>query len=210
MLIYVFHIVPASRGRFGFSGYGLNMNRINERQESNASSAAPVQEDLWKRVLKEFISLLLKCAVVAVLLLILFGYVFGTTRNLSMNMEPWFQDGDLIFFYRITQSYAADDVIVIHYQDQKYLERVAAVAGDTVDIGESGLAINGSLVQEHRGYGETTQFTEGVTFPLTVPEGKVFVLGDNREHATDSRIFGCIETKDIEGKVIGVFRRRNF
>ena len=90
------------------------------------------------------------------------------------------------------------------------LERVVAVAGDTVDITADGLMINGAIVQEPHAAGETTQFAEGVTFPLTVPQGQVFVLGDNREHATDSRIFGCIDIADIDGRVMGLFRRRNF
>ena len=162
------------------------------------------------RLIRELTALLLKCAVVAVLLVILLGYVFGLMRNLSLNMQPAFQDGDLVLYYRIVQSYAADEVVVIHHQDQAMLERVVAVAGDTVDITADGLMINGSVVQEPHASGETTQFTEGVTFPLTVPQGQVFVLGDNREHATDSRIFGCIDIADIDGRVMGLFRRRNF
>lgn len=159
---------------------------------------------------RELLALLLKFAVCAVLLVILFGYVFGLTRNLSLNMQPAFQDGDLVLFYRIVQKYPSGEVVVIHYEDRTLLARVAAVAGDTVDITEDGLMINGSAVQEPGILGETTLFKEGVTFPLTVPPGKVFVLGDNREQATDSRIFGCIDTKAIDGRVIGLFRRRNF
>ena len=58
-------------------------------------------------------------------------------------------------------------------------------------------------------YSETTQFKDGPTFPLTVEEDTVFVLGDNRKYANDSRIIGLINDKDIKGKVMGVIRRRN-
>ena len=159
---------------------------------------------------RELMALFLKFSVCAVLLLILFGYVFGLTRNLSLNMQPAFQDGDLVLYYRIVQKYPAGEVVVIHYEDRTLMARVAAVAGDTVDITDDGLMINGSVVQETGIIGETTLFKEGVTFPLTVPDGRVFVLGDNREQATDSRIFGCIDIKAIDGRVIGLFRRRNF
>ena len=158
----------------------------------------------------ELVSLLLKIVIGGLIIFVLMTYLFGVTRNLSLNMQPAFQDGDLVFFYRIDHRYAAGDVIVVKYQERQYLERVVAVAGDTVDITEDGLVINGSVVQELYKRGETTMFEEGVTFPLTVPQGKIFVLGDNREYAVDSRIFGCVNIEDVSGKVMGLFRRRNF
>lgn len=158
----------------------------------------------------EFSRLLLKLIVVGIILLILFGYIFGFMRNLNLNMQPAFQDGDLVFYYRIVESYKAGDAVVISYQNKKLTERIEAVAGDTVDITSEGLFINGSAVQERQAIGDTALFEEGVTFPLTVPDGEVFVLGDNRMSAVDSRIFGCISVDAVEGKVIGIFRRRNF
>lgn len=158
----------------------------------------------------ELSRLLLKLIVVGIILIILFGYIFGVMRNLNLNMQPAFQDGDLVFYYRIVDSYKAGDAVVISYQNKKLTERIEAVAGDTVDISSEGVLINGSVVQERQVIGDTALFEEGVTFPLTVPDGEVFVLGDNRMTAIDSRIFGCISEDAVEGKVIGVFRRRNF
>ncbi|MBQ3692237.1 MAG: signal peptidase I, partial [Clostridia bacterium] len=161
---------------------------------------------LYRRVL----SLMIKVSIFALGLIIVFGYIFGLSRNQSLNMQPAFQDGDLILYLRTYNSYSANDTVLILYDDKTMLERVIAVAGDTVDITEAGLMVNGGLVQESYAWGETTQFKDGVTFPLTVPEGKIFVLGDNREHATDSRVLGCIDERDVSGSVIGSFRRRNF
>jgi signal peptidase I len=131
-------------------------------------------------------------------------------RNLSLNMQPAFQDGDLIFFYRIVDSFQADDAIVITYKGKKMTERVVATAGDSVDITADGLVINGSAVQERFASGETALFEEGITFPITVPDGEIFVLGDNRMTAIESRLFGCISQDAVDGKIIGLFRRRNF
>jgi signal peptidase I len=159
---------------------------------------------------RRLLALALKLAIIAAVLILLLGYVFGLSRNLSQNMQPALQDGDLLFYYRIIRHYAAGDVVVLRYQDRDLTERVVAVAGDTVDITAKGLVINGSVVQEPQVIGETTQFEGGAAFPLTVPRGQVFLLGDNRPHATDSRLFGCVPTDDISGRLIGLFRRRNF
>ena len=86
--------------------------------------------------------------------------------------------------------------------------RVVAVAGDTVDITKDGLMINGATQISQDIYFDTTQFQNGVDFPITVGEGQIFVLGDNRPEASDSRIYGCINIKDVKGKAIAVIRTR--
>ncbi|MCQ2564133.1 MAG: signal peptidase I [Mogibacterium sp.] len=163
-----------------------------------------------QKFLHELRQLILKFVVIAVILVIVLGYVFGLTRNLSLNMQPAFQDGDLIVFYRIKHNYGAGDTVVIRYEGKNLTERVIAVAGDTVDITSSGLMVNGSYVQEPQVIGETTAYEEGVSFPLTVGSDEIFVLGDNRMYAVDSRIFGCVAKDAVKGRIIGLFRRRNF
>jgi signal peptidase I len=86
---------------------------------------------------------------------------------------------------------------------------VVATAGDVVDINEDGLVINGALQQEPRIHEATERYEEGVIFPLTVPEGHVFVLAASRTDATDSRIYGPVEIEDTLGKVMTVIRQRN-
>lgn len=165
-------------------------------------------QDEGKKLLKDALRLLLKIAVFAIVLIILFGYLFGLMQNTSPDMQPSFREGDLVLYSRIENRFAVDEVVVVRYEDREILGRIVAVAGDEVNITSDGLTINGALVQEPNARGETTGFAEGISFPMTVPEGMVFVLGDNREHATDSRIFGCIETENVQGRVIGLFRHR--
>lgn len=154
-------------------------------------------------------SLVLKFGIFAVALVLVFGYLFGLMRYGNQNMRPAFQDGDLVLFYRMAESYLADEVVVVEYHGERLLARVIAVEGDAVDITADGLMVNNALVVEPRVIGETTQIEGGESFPLQVSKGKVFVLGDNREHSTDSRVFGCVDTDDVYGRVIGLFRRRN-
>ena len=85
------------------------------------------------------------------------------------------------------------------------MKRVVAVAGQTVDIdfGDGTVYVDGVELEEP--YIREPTFTdEGTVFPLTVPEGSIFVLGDNRNNSTDSRDLqlGPIDTDYILGKAV--------
>ena len=94
-----------------------------------------------------------------------------------------------------------------------YIKRVIATGGDKLRIDESGVYVNDTLVDESYVYvpsNESIKLTGGRKFSIddlkagiTIPENEVFVMGDNRNHSTDSRIIGCVPKEDIIGKVIG-------
>lgn len=160
-------------------------------------------------VAEELRTLILKIVYVLVAFFIVFTFIFGLHRNLSVGMQPSLRDGDLLFYYRLDKNYKASNIVLFKYKDELIASRVIAVEGDTVNITDEGLEVNDHLMYEPEIYTRTTQFKDGPTFPLTVEKGTVFVLGDNREEANDSRIIGLISKKDIKGKVMGVIRRRN-
>jgi len=161
-------------------------------------------------MLISFLSLLLQVGSIIIILLILLTFLFGLVQYDEPSMAPSIKDGDLVLFYRYTNAgYLPSDVIVLMHDGQKQIRRVIATAGDTVDITEEGLVINGALQQELEIFQKTKRYQDGVSFPLTVPEGHVFVLGDSREGSTDSRIYGCVNINDTLGKVMTVVLRRS-
>ncbi|SNX53660.1 signal peptidase I [Thermoanaerobacterium sp. RBIITD] len=90
---------------------------------------------------------------------------------------------------------------IIGFQDDNILiKRVIGVQGDKIDIKDGYVYVNGVKQNEHYVKGRT--YPNDLTFPLVVPKGKVFVMGDNREVSLDSRIIGFIDYKQIEGKVL--------
>lgn len=161
---------------------------------------------LWKDVL----ALLVKIAVLAGIFGFLFTFVFGLYRNQDGDMFPSVKDGDLVVFYRLDDQYHASDCLVLDYQGRRQVRRVIAVSGDTVDITEEGLIINGVLQYEPNIYEKTFRYEDGLDFPITLKEGQVFVLGDARDNAADSRVYGPVNVKDALGKVMMVIRRREF
>jgi len=159
---------------------------------------------------QEIIYLLVKIDCLLLVLGILAAFVFGLMRYSDATMEPAVRDGDLILFYRLDKDYVASDVVVLEYEGALQVQRVVAVAGDVVDITDEGLTINGALQDEPNVYERTFRYVEGIDFPVTLKEGEVFVLGDQRDSSTDSRIYGPVRTEDTWGKVMTVIRRRNF
>jgi len=150
-----------------------------------------------------------KIGAVLLIAVALFSLVYGLHYNREPGMIPAVKDGDLVIYYRWDKDYLARDLIVLEYQGEAQVRRVIAVAGDTVDISERGLIINGSLQQEREIFFKTERYAEGPEFPLTLGEGEVFVLGDARVDVTDSRIYGAVNVSDTKGQVISILRRRN-
>jgi signal peptidase I len=81
---------------------------------------------------------------------------------------------------------------------ERYVKRVIGVAGDTVDIKDDSVYINGEKLEEPyvNGITEVREFE----VPYTVKEGELFVMGDNRDVSMDSRAFGPISLKQVEGR----------
>ncbi len=176
---------------------------------SPANPSAPRKRSQSELLIRDLLSLLIKIVAVITCAVLLFTFMFGIYRCADPYMFPTVRDGDLIIYYRLDKLYSRSDVLVAEYQGQLLSLRVVAIAGDEVDIRENGLYVNGSLQLESGVYERTERFSEGVDFPLTVGDDQVFVLGDGRENATDSRIFGPVRTADTCGKVIAIIRRRN-
>ena len=152
------------------------------------------------------------CLVAAVVLL--FSLCFRIVVVSGPSMNDTLVDGDWLLlagslFYGQPQQ---GDIIVASkdsFDDGKpIIKRVIAVQGQTVDIDFSqGIVyVDGQpLVEEY--ISSPTTIDEGMTFPFTVSDGCVFVLGDNRENSKDSRSLqiGLIDNREILGKAIFLF-----
>ncbi|HCS75735.1 MAG TPA: signal peptidase I [Clostridiales bacterium] len=143
---------------------------------------------------------------------LLFGVVFGISVVRGISMEPNLHSGDIAVFCRLTSSYEAGDIVIIHNTATKdYVKRVIAVEGDKVEINnqDGKLIVNGKQVKESRIYSETHTRTDRIRFPLVVGTGSVFILGDNREVSKDSREFGVVTEAQIAGRLLFLFRGGN-
>lgn len=151
----------------------------------------------------------IKLVIVSIVVTLIFTFVFGVFRLNDTGMLPNAAPGDMIMFYRLDKQFLVGDVVVFSYKGDKRTARVVALPGDTVDIDESGLKVNGNTQYEPKIYSDTMAFKDGTVFPVKLKNDEYFILGDNRDRTTDSRLFGPVTKKDLYGKVFTLIRRRN-
>ena len=164
------------------------------------------QEDSGKD-LYEWVQALV-CSVLTVVLV--FTFVIRLIGVEGHSMVPTLQNGDrlLVLNSMLYDDYKYGDIVVLRkaeFLDEPIVKRVIATAGQTVDIDfkTGSVYVDGALLKEDY-INELTFLDEGTEFPLTVPEDCVFVLGDNRNHSSDSRDFrlGTVDIRYVIGKAV--------
>ena len=108
--------------------------------------------------------------------------------------------------YCIDRSYAEDykvgDVVIIDRPgDEEFVKRIVAVAGDTVNIQNGKVYVNGKEQVLDGPVGDTYVMDDSVPNPYKVGDNQVFVLGDNRFNSEDSRSFGAVSIDDLRGRL---------
>ena len=161
----------------------------------------------WK---EDLFFLGLKLAFVGLILTVMLLWVFGLARCTDNTMHPACKDGDLVLFDRTKQEYSERELVTLSVNGKTQIRRIIAVPGDTVDITEEGLFLNGYLQKETDITTNTQPYEEGIHYPVTLKKDEYFVLADYRTNAQDSRLYGVVTVNEILGTVFTLLRRRGF
>lgn len=139
-------------------------------------------------------------AAVAVLVAVLFLPVL---RIYGKSMRGTLDNGDIVVSVK-SSNMKTGDVIAFYYNNNILVKRVIAGPGDWVDIDKDGnVFVNNEKLSEpyldDKAYGETN-----IELPYQVPDGRIFVMGDNRKVSIDSRntSIGCVSEEQIVGKIV--------
>ncbi len=150
---------------------------------------------------------LLTCAVlIALVVTLLRTFVVEPRTVSSPSMEPTFGVGTVLLVDKLSPRVATvriGDVVVLEPPTggDDALKRVVALGGQQVALRDAVLHVDGVAVDEPQ---VDLSRIDGTWFgPVTVPEGSVFVLGDNRSTSIDSRAYGAVRLEAIEARVLG-------
>lgn len=154
----------------------------------------------YRKILVGTISSLIVAAAVAVLISLLLLPVLRVTGS---SMNPTLENDQLIICSK-QGNFKRGDIIAFYYNNKILLKRVIGVSGDEINITADGTVyVNGEKIDEP--YVTSPALGEcDIEFPYTVPELRVFVLGDNRAVSVDSRssVIGSVSEESVVGKVV--------
>ena len=150
----------------------------------------------------------LVCSVLAVV--VIFTFVIRLIGVDGHSMVPTLQDGDrlLVLNSMLYNDYKYGDIVVLRKESflaEPIVKRVIATEGQTVDIDfANGIVYVDGVALEEDYINDLTYTDEGTEFPLTVPEGSIFVMGDNRNRSDDSRnsALGTVDTRYVIGRAV--------
>ena len=150
----------------------------------------------------------IQCILVALIVCVLIFVFLGRMVNVvGSSMYPTLEENDKIFISNLFYTPKQGDIVVLRkeaFMSEPIVKRVIAVGGQKIDIDfDTGIVYVDNVAMQEQYVNELTFERENFEGPVTVPEGSVFVMGDNRNASTDSRYatLGCVDTRYIMGRV---------
>lgn len=178
--------------------------RTGAKAGSHASEAGKKRRTLLGMVIEIVV---IVAAAFAIAMLVQFFLIKPFTIH-QISMKPTLEEGDRILLNRLVYHFRdpkSGDVVVFHSpvnDDEDLVKRVVAVAGDRVAIRDGSLYVNGVALDETYLLEENFR---GEYPETTISQGQVFVMGDNRNHSGDSRLFGPINVDSIIGGAFVIY-----
>jgi len=155
----------------------------------------------------ELVAIVLGAVLIALLIQ---GYAFKPFQIPTESMIPTINVGDRILVNRLAYRFGdieRGDIIVFKSPqdpDTDWVKRVVAVEGDTIEVNNHMVIVNGeALVEDYTA--PWLNPNEPIYAEREVPEGKVFVMGDNRDNSDDSRYWGFLDREAVVGKAMIIY-----
>ncbi len=155
-------------------------------------------------VLKELIDWISVIGIALLITFVIRTFIFTMVVVEGPSMENTLTTGDRLAVIRLGYEPKKGDIIVFYPNGNKerpYIKRVIATEGQTVDIRDTQVFVDGEVILEPY-LGSPTTESGNQTYPITIPKGHLFAMGDNRQHSLDCRntSVGLVDYADIVGK----------
>lgn len=148
----------------------------------------------------------LETVLLAVVLFLAINAVTARVRVDGFSMRPTLEDGEYVLVNRLAYrfgEYQRGDVVVFRFPidpSQDFIKRVIGLPGDVISIANGVVSVNGQTLSED--YIAAAPLYSG---QWLVPEGRLFVLGDNRNDSSDSHSWGMVPIENVIGKAVLVY-----
>jgi signal peptidase I len=197
----------------------LDYSNTRSPLESSAEDESPVQSETlpsqpvadgesppsWQG-LRRFLLDIGETLLLSFVLFAIVNFVSARIRVEGYSMEPTFHDGELVIVNKLAYTYAKPqrgDVIIFYYPrdpKEEYIKRIIGLPGDEVFVQDGKVTVNGETLTE-------PYIADSPAYSLkqTVPEGTLFVLGDNRNNSSDSHNWGPLPMDLVVGKAVFIY-----
>ena len=177
--------------------------------EKLGKTAQDIESEQPQKEKKESVWSILLPMVIAVIAALLFcNFVARPSRVFGESMQNTFHEGDLTILWELNYHPQRGDIIVVDNHNnslngndplnKNLIKRVMAVGGDHIAVSQGTVTVNGKKLTEPY---VKEKVWSGSDVDLTIPQGKVFLMGDNRSHSADSRVIGPVSMSRVIGKV---------
>lgn len=150
---------------------------------------------------------ILETILLSVLLFLAINAVTARIRIESVSMQPTLYEGDFVIVNKLAYKIGSPtrgDVVIFRFPPdpdrEPYIKRILGLPGDEVLIRDGIVFVNGNPIEE-----PYINASPNYSGSWSIPDGKLFVLGDNRNHSSDSHTWGMVPMENVLGKALVVY-----
>lgn len=153
----------------------------------------------------KFIKELIPYVIIIITVVLIRTFIVTPVQVDGLSMYPTLKDNEILLLKKYDKDYKRFDIVVLKYKNDKLIKRIIGLPGESIKYVDDKLYVNDKLVEEN--FSKNTETDDfDISYLLNeeetkIPDNMYFVVGDNRDNSTDSRIIGLINKEDIEGTV---------